>query len=129
MSHSGTLTGNLHNLFTTFYHPTAKRWKIVIEKGAFPSDWVSLVGVCKASPTVPPPCDYSTFPILTPQYAVHSHPRLHTDVLSPEQIENAVIGLEPRKGEDIFHTEDILKVLEENKDEVSEIRTLLPDHH
>jgi len=41
VAHSSTLTSNLHSLFTTFYHPTPKRWKIVIEKGAFPSDWVS----------------------------------------------------------------------------------------
>jgi kynureninase len=40
VAHSSTLTSNLHNLFTSFYVPTAKRWKIVIEKGSFPSDWV-----------------------------------------------------------------------------------------
>jgi kynureninase len=91
VSHSGTLTGNLHHLFTTFYRPTPKRWKIVIEKGSFPSDW----------------------------YAIHSHPRVHSDILSPEQIENAVIALEPREGEDTFRTEDILQVIEDNKDEVS----------
>lgn len=41
-------------------------------------------------------------------------------MLSPEQIDSAVIALEPRKGEDAFRTEDILKVLDDNKDEVSE---------
>jgi hypothetical protein len=40
-------------------------------------------------------------------------------VLSAEQIESSIIALEPREGEDAFRTEDILKVLEENKDEVS----------
>ena len=41
LAHSSTLTTNLHTLFTTWYNPTPKRWKIVIEKNAFPSDWVS----------------------------------------------------------------------------------------
>lgn len=91
VSHSGTLTGNLHNLFTTFYRPTQKRWKIVIERGSFPTDW----------------------------YAAHSHPNLHSDILSKEQIDNAIIALEPRQGEDTFRTEDILKVIEENGDEIA----------
>ncbi|WWC66593.1 kynureninase [Kwoniella pini CBS 10737] len=91
VAHSSTLTSNMHNLFTSFYRPTIKRWKIVIEKGSFPSDW----------------------------YAVHSHPKLHEAVLSPQQIDEAIIGLEPREGEDTLRTEDILKVIEENQDEIA----------
>jgi kynureninase len=44
IAHTSTLTSNMHNLFTSFYRPDKKRWKIVIEKGAFPSDWVSALG-------------------------------------------------------------------------------------
>ncbi|TXT11238.1 hypothetical protein VHUM_01989 [Vanrija humicola] len=91
VSHSATLTGNIHNLFTTFYKPTQKRWKIVIEKGAFPSDW----------------------------YAIYSHPNLHSDVLSPEQIKDAIIPLSPREGEETLRTEDILDVLDKNGDEIA----------
>ncbi|OCF73607.1 kynureninase [Kwoniella mangroviensis CBS 8886] len=91
VAHSSTLTSNMHNLFTSFYRPTKQRWKIVIEKGSFPSDW----------------------------YAVHSHPKLHEAILSQQQIDEAIIGLEPREGEDTLRTEDILRVIEENKDTIS----------
>lgn len=43
VAHHGTLTGNMHNLLTTFYKPTKERYRIVIEKGSFPTDWVSGV--------------------------------------------------------------------------------------
>lgn len=39
-------------------------------------------------------------------------------MLSQDQIDNAVIALSPRQGEDILRTEDILKVLDQYKDEV-----------
>ncbi|ORY23197.1 kynureninase [Naematelia encephala] len=91
VAHTSTLTSNLHNLFTSFYRPTKTRWKIVIERGSFPSDW----------------------------YAVHSHPQLHDAILSQEQIDNAIIPLSPRPGEDTLRTEDIIAVLEENQDTIA----------
>ncbi|KAJ9127820.1 hypothetical protein QFC24_000104 [Naganishia onofrii] len=91
IAHTSTLTSNIHSLFISFYRPTKTRWRILIEKGAFPSDW----------------------------YAIHSHPRLHDATLSAEQIDNAVVALEPRKGEETLRTEDILSSIERYGDEIA----------
>jgi hypothetical protein len=55
----------------------------------------------------------------TPQYAIHSHPKLHEEALSQEQIDNAVVAFEPREGEETLRTEDILSTIEKYGDEVS----------
>lgn len=35
-----SLTANLHMLMASFYKPTKERWRIIIERKAFPSDHV-----------------------------------------------------------------------------------------
>ncbi|MEZ5428214.1 MAG: kynureninase [Pyrinomonadaceae bacterium] len=105
-----SLTVNLHLLMVSFYRPTEKRCKIVIESDAFPSD----------------------------QYAVKSQIDFHRDLgfgiadcglrngeeTNPKsQIPNpksrCLIELKPRPGETCLRTEDIEKTIEENGDSIA----------
>ncbi len=92
-----SLTVNLHLLMVSFYRPTDKRYKIVIEADAFPSD----------------------------QYAVKSqidfwerrHPAgIESDGLTKDK---ALIELKPREGETILKTEDIENTIAEHGDEIA----------
>ncbi|MBT7373673.1 MAG: kynureninase, partial [Candidatus Marinimicrobia bacterium] len=82
------LTVNIHLLLISFYQPTNTRNKIMIEKGAFPSD----------------------------QYAVESQIKLHG--FNPKE---CLVELTPRNGEKILRTDDILKTIDENADELCTI--------
>ncbi|MEJ7847180.1 MAG: kynureninase [Pyrinomonadaceae bacterium] len=107
-----SLTANLHLLMVSFYRPTRERYKIVIEKGAFPSD----------------------------QYAVESQLRFHGYGLEPGAIATgffgvgdknpvaiapgsdrtaALIELAPRDGETCLRTEDILETIEREGDSIA----------
>jgi kynureninase len=79
-----SLTVNLHLLMVSFYRPTTARRKIVIEKGAFPSD----------------------------QYAVESQIRFHEQGPVKAGTPNDLIELTPREGESTLRTEDIIEIIE-----------------
>ena len=82
-----SLTVNLHLLMVSFYRPVGLRNKIVIEKGAFPSD----------------------------QYAVESQILLHSDAETRRRGDAAkdrLIELTPRDGETTLRTEDIVETIE-----------------
>lgn len=81
-----TLTVNLHLLMVSFYQPEAKKYKIIMEGGAFPSD----------------------------QYAIESQVRFHG--FDPA---DAIIEVKPRDGEYTLRTEDILKAIKDNADEIA----------
>ena len=94
-----SLTVNLHLLMVSFYRPTAERYKIVIEKGAFPSD----------------------------QYAVESQIKVWSTAFRRQSSEDRpakagtpnVIELTPREGEATLRTEDILETIEREGDSVA----------
>ncbi|MFI5453163.1 kynureninase [Pedobacter sp. UC225_61] len=81
-----TLTVNLHLLMVSFYQPKAKRFKIIMEAGAFPSD----------------------------QYAIESQVRFHG--FDPK---DAIIEVKPREGEYTLRTEDIVKAIADNDEELA----------
>ncbi len=81
-----TLTVNLHLLMVSFYRPTAKRFKILCEEKAFPSD----------------------------QYMLQSQVRYHG--LS---VEEAIVEVKKRDGENYWRTEDITAKIEEIGDELA----------
>lgn len=80
------LTINLHLLLTTFYRPSKKRYKIVCEAKAFPSD----------------------------QYAFESHLKLHGF-----SYEDAIIEIEPLKGEHVIQTEEIISNIKKYGEEIA----------
>lgn len=89
-----SLTVNLHLLMVSFYRPDAKRNKIIIEADAFPSD----------------------------KYAVKSQIAFHenspkSEIQSPKS--DRLIELKPRENETTLRTEDILQIIEENRDSIA----------
>jgi kynureninase len=80
------LSSNLHFLFVSFYRPEPKRYKIIMEAGAFPSD----------------------------MYLVESQVKFHG--FDPA---DAIIEVKPRTGEHALRHEDIIRTIEENKDETA----------
>jgi kynureninase len=81
-----SLTVNLHFMMVSFYKPTQKRYKILIEKNAFPSD----------------------------QYAVKSQIEFHGF-----DVEKGLIEVEPREGEDLIRTEDIIDLIHKEGEEIA----------
>lgn len=81
-----TLTVNLHLLMVSFYQPKGKKYKIIMEGGAFPSD----------------------------QYAIESQVRFHG--FDPA---DAIIEVKPREGEYTLRTEDIIKSIKDNAEEIA----------
>jgi kynureninase len=90
-----SLTVNLHLLMVSFYRPEGRRRKIVIEKGAFPSD----------------------------QYAVESQIKFHAQGILHEPTgtegRSDLIELTPREGEATLRTEDIVETIESSGEEIA----------
>ena len=79
-----SLTVNLHLLMVSFYRPTATRYKIIIEKGAFPSD----------------------------RYAVESQISFHQRAGKLRFDDQPLVEIAPREGEATLRTEDILETID-----------------
>ena len=102
------LSVNLHLLMVSFYRPTAARYKIVIEKGAFPSDIYAV----KSQIAFHQQISNSKFQIPN----LERNPK--SEVRNPKS-EDWLIELAPREGEDVLRTDDIIKTLDENADSIA----------
>jgi len=85
-----TLTVNLHLLMVSFYRPTTKKFKIICEEKAFPSD----------------------------QYMFQSQVDFHSKIVGFDSKE-AIVEIKRREGEHNIRLEDILARIEEVGDELA----------
>lgn len=87
-----TLTSNLNSLLTVFYKPQGSRTKILLEKGAFPSDYYAFLN----------------------QVRLNRH-----HIQGFGSAEDHLLQLEPRQGAYAIRTEDILETIEKHKHELA----------
>jgi kynureninase len=87
------LTANLHTLLVSFYRPTGERYRILIEKGAFPSD----------------------------RYAVESQIAFHFRSMTPnrKEVTDALVEIAPRDGESTLRTEDVIEAINSEGDGIA----------
>jgi kynureninase len=87
------LTVNLHMMLVSFYQPGEKRYKIICEAKAFPSD----------------------------QYAFETHVRNKACLPGGQAFDpaNAIIEVAPKNGEYTLRTEDIISTIEKHGDEIA----------
>jgi len=85
-----SLTVNLHLLLASFYQPTQKRYKIIIEQDAFPSD----------------------------RYVVQSQAEFHAKSIG-FNTSDAVVTWQPKTGKTLPELDDLEKILQDQGDEIA----------
>ena len=122
------LTVNLHLLLISFYRPTAKRYKIVIEKGAFPSDQYAVKSQLRFHGFSSPPYEggvgFSSPPVLggvasaSDDGVVGGRGSL-VQLPATAGGSDSLIELTPREGKSTLRTEDILEIIEREGDTIA----------
>ncbi|MGD9562977.1 MAG: kynureninase [Pyrinomonadaceae bacterium] len=109
-----SLTVNLHLLMISFYRPTRARYKIIIEKGAFPSDQYAVESQLAFH-------GYKTAPMSGPGAIAtgffDSTPSGNPVAIVPGS--DSLIELAPRDGESTLRTDDILETIGREGDAVA----------
>ncbi|HEX4958770.1 MAG TPA: kynureninase [Lacibacter sp.] len=93
LSVMNNLSVNLHLMLVSFYRPQGKRFKILCEAKAFPSD----------------------------QYMMETHVKHHARLSDGQGYnpDEAIIEIKPREGEHTIRTEDILQIIVQHKEELA----------
>ncbi|MBX3245231.1 MAG: kynureninase [Acidobacteria bacterium] len=119
-----SLTVNLHLLMVSFYRPTPSRYKIIIEKGAFPSDQYAVGSqidfhTAKSQRSEDP----SAQPASATKHLKNSPPYKGGVASASDDgvvlSGNPLIELTPRDGETTLRTEDILETIDREGDSVA----------
>lgn len=118
-----SLTVNLHLLMVSFYRPTPGRYKIIIEKGAFPSDQYAVESQLRfhAHNATELITNYS-WPLSEKSPAGDTKsrtPNYSWPLADRPPSEAALIELAPRSGESTLRTEDILETIDREGDGVA----------
>jgi kynureninase len=104
-----SLTVNLHLMMVSFYRPQGKRTKIVIEKGAFPSDQYAVQSQLKAHAAWSSSFSWPSAGDETSRGSVEP----------PKGGTPNLVELAPREGETTLRTEDIVETIERHGDEIA----------
>ncbi len=119
-----TLTVNLHFLLVSFYRPTLERYKIVIEKGAFPSDQYAVKSQLRFHGDARRPNESEPGAVATGFFtAVPKNPVATAPGSDRESVAmycaGSLIELTPRDGESTLRTEDIVETIEREGDAIA----------
>ncbi len=108
------LTVNLHLLMVSFYRPTSTRYKIVIEKGAFPSDQYAVKSQLRFHAQSSPPYEGGVDAALGGRGG-----SLLSEPLAQAGGSDLLIELAPREGESTLRTHDILETIEREGESIA----------
>ena len=111
-----SLTVNLHLLMVSFYRPTPERYKIIIEKGAFPSDQYAVESQLKFhgyKSVLPASAGGREHSLSNVDPSTSAAPPPHAGGT------DSLIQLAPREGETTLRTEDIVETIDREGDSVA----------
>ncbi len=121
-----SLTVNLHFLLVSFYRPSAERFKIVIEKGAFPSDQYAIKSQLRFHGYVSEPGAIATGffrgddenPVAI-AHGTDNAGKNPVAIAPGSDKSGSLISLAPREDESILRTEDIIETIEREGDSIA----------
>ena len=117
------LSVNLHLMLVSFYRPTTDRYKIVIEKGAFPSDQYAVKSqIAWHRASYSPPYEGGMDAASADGVVLSSRIEMPNSSVQPPATAGGsdwLIELAPREGESTLRTEDIVDTIDREGDSIA----------